>query len=175
MFLSADQATADFLAEKHLIVKQCNLLTNRLVVITPANEELELKSLADVADARITRLALAEPAVPAGKYGRQALGNAKVWDRVASKVVGGIDVRATLQFVARREVEAGIVYYTDAVGSSGVRIALEIPQELHEPIIYPLALVERQPKQDAAVRLFEYLQSDKATTMFQQHHFGKAK
>ena len=58
-------------------------------------------------------------------YARQALAKAGVLDKVQAKVVGGIDVSATLQFVARAEAEAGVVYHTDAlVKRLGPRLGL---------------------------------------------------
>lgn len=171
LFLSADQATADYLAGKNLVAGRRKLLRNRLVVITPWEHPLAIQSLKDLADERIVRLAVANPAVPAGEYAREALKKTGVWDRVQGKTVGGVDVRATLQYVALGEAEAGIVYYTDAAGSSKVRIALTIPEELHKPIEYPLVLIRRAAMQGAAQRLFDYLLSEPSAAVFQRHRF----
>ena len=73
LFLSADEATADYLAQKQLIAQRRDLLTNRLVVVVPADSDITIKVLRDIADPRIRRLALAEPKVPAGEYARQTL------------------------------------------------------------------------------------------------------
>lgn len=173
LFLSADQASADFLAEKKLAARRKNLLTNRLVVIVPDDSTAEIKTLADLT--QVKRVALAEAKVPAGEYARQALAKEKLLDSLKDKIIGGVDVRATLQYVARGEVDAGIVYHTDAVGQSKVRVALEIPPALHAPIEYPLVLIEREKKNPAAVKLYEYLLSDKAADIFRKAQFGIAK
>jgi molybdate transport system substrate-binding protein len=80
--------------------------------------------------------------------------------------VGGVDVRATLQFVARGEAEAGIVYLTDAVGNSKVRVALEIDPASHKPIEYPVALLKREPAHPQAARLYDFLAGEKAAEAF---------
>lgn len=170
LFLSADQANADFLAEKQLIAKRRNLLGNRLVVVTPADSKLMIGSLADLASGDVKELALALEKVPAGEYGRQALRKTGVWERVEGKVVGGEDVRATLAFV-ERGASAGIVYLTDTIGNSKVRVAFEVDAALHAPIEYPLVLIKREPMNPNAVKFFDHLSSEKAAQVFRAAKF----
>jgi molybdate transport system substrate-binding protein len=172
LFLSADQASADYLTAKQLVSDRRDLLTNRLVVVVPADSEVRVQQLRDLVDPHIRRLALAEPKVPAGEYARQALRKAGVWDTVDARVVGGIDVRATLQFVARGEAEAGLVYRTDALGESRVRVAVDIDPRLHDPIRYPLVLLRREPVKEGARRFYDYLGSQKAAQVFERAGFG---
>ena len=172
LFLSADQASADYLAAKQLVSERRNFLTNRLVVVVPTAADVGVRELRDLTDPRIRRLALAEPKVPAGEYGRQALQKAGVWDQVEGRVVGGIDVRATLQFVARGEAEAGLVYRTDALGQNRVHVAVEVDPELHNPIRYPLVLLRREPIKQAARRFYDYLGSEKTASVFERAGFG---
>jgi molybdate transport system substrate-binding protein len=172
LFLSADQASADYLAAKHLVSERRNFLTNQLVVVVPTTSDVGVQALPDLADPRLRRLALAEPKVPAGEYARQALRKAGVWDKVESRVVGGIDVRSTLQFVAHGEAEAGLVYRTDALGRSSVRVAVQIDPGLHDPIRYPLVLLRREPIKQAARRFYNYLGSEKTARVFERAGFG---
>jgi molybdate transport system substrate-binding protein len=172
LFLSADQASADYLAAQQLVSERRNLLTNRLVVVVPTNSEIGVKELRDLAEPRIKRLAVAEPKVPAGEYARQALKKTGVWETVEPRVVGGIDVRATLLFVARGEAEAGLVYATDALGESRVRVAVQVDPKLHDPIRYPLILLRREPMKEGARRLYDYLGSEKSVGVFERAGFG---
>jgi molybdate transport system substrate-binding protein len=172
LFLSADQASADYLAAKHLVSDRRNLLTNRLVVVVPMASDLAIRELRDLTDPRVHRLALAEAKVPAGEYARQALRKAGVWDKLESRVVGGIDVRATFQFIARGEAEAGLVYRTDALDQAKVRVQLEVDPRLHDPIRYPLVLLRREPIKQAARRFYDYLGSEKAARVFERAGFG---
>jgi molybdate transport system substrate-binding protein len=53
VFLSADERWADYLADKGLVARRRDLLSNRLVVVTPADQPLNLWSLADLADGEV--------------------------------------------------------------------------------------------------------------------------
>lgn len=174
LFLSADQPMADYLAGKGLVEQRRVLLHNRLVVVVPAGGELTLKELRDLADPRLKKLALAEEKVPAGEYAREALRRAEVWDQVKDRVVGGSDVRVTLQHV-ENGVEAGLVYYTDTVGNTKVKVAFEVDPKLHKPIKYPLVLIKRPRIKEAARRFHEYLGSEKAADVFRAAKFETPK
>jgi molybdate transport system substrate-binding protein len=175
LFLSADQASADFLATRGLVARRRNLLTNRLVVIVPADSELKISGLADLVVPAVKRLAVAEAKVPAGEYARDALRKAGVLERVASRFIGGVDVRQTLLFVARGAAEAGFVYLTDTIGNSRVRVAYEVPADLHRPIEYPLVVLQQGANKSAAVEFGEYLASPSAAEVFRAAKFGLAK
>jgi molybdate transport system substrate-binding protein len=174
LFLSADEDWADYLAKHDCVAERRTLLTNRLVVVLPADSQLSVHELGDLAVPAIRRLALAGPEVPAGRYARQALRGAGLWDRLRERVLDGGDVRAALTFVARGEAEAGMVYATDAAGNSRVRVALEVPADLHAPIRYPLVLLRREPIKSEARALYNYLASPEAAAVFRRAGFGVA-
>jgi molybdate transport system substrate-binding protein len=169
LFLSADDRWADYLADKGLVVQRRDLLSNRLVVVTPTARPLRLQRLDDLAGAEVTHLALALDPVPAGHYAREALQKAGCWPQLEKRVRECGDVRATLALVTRDEVQAGIVYATDALTSDKVRVALEVPEDLHSPIRYPLVLLRRGEGLAAARALYDFL--DGATA---RDHFRKA-
>ena len=170
LFLSADQANADYLGEKGMIAQRRDLLGNRLVVVVPADSSIAVSRLADLARADVKQLALAVEKVPAGEYAREALRAVGVWQSVEGKVVGGEDVRATLAFV-ERGASAGIVYATDPMGNSKVRVALHIDSALHRPVRYPLVLVKRASANPGAAKLYEYMTSEAAKAEFRRAGF----
>ena len=143
LFISADTKWADFLAEKDQVVRQQDLLGNRLVIVVPADSKIEVKKPEDLLAAGIEHLALGEPqSVPAGIYAKQALTKLGLWDQLKAKVVSAEDVRHALTYVETGSAEAGIVYATDAAVSKKVKVAAEIPEKLTGPVRYPLVLLK---------------------------------
>jgi molybdate transport system substrate-binding protein len=172
LFLSADNEWAEYLAKKNLVARVRPLLTNRLVVVVPADSQLSVHELRDVAGDPFKRLAIAAEGVPAGRYARRALDKAGVWKRVVGRVLEGKDVTAVLLYVARGEAEAGFVYSTDALSNSKVRVVYDVPEDLTGPIHYPLVTVRRERPNASADRFVDYLCGDAAGAVFRKAGFG---
>jgi|SRR5579884_1183539 len=172
LFLSADEAWADYLVEHQLVAQRCDLLSNHLVVVVNRQHPVRMERLTDLTGADVQRIAVADKEVPAGRYARQTLARAGLWSKIKDKVIQGGNVRATLMYVARGEADAGFVYATDAADSSAVEVSLTVPEELHVPIRYPLVLVRRESIQPEASALYDYLQSEAAGAVFRRHGFG---
>jgi molybdate transport system substrate-binding protein len=172
LFLSADEVCADELKKHDLVKDQVDLLTNELVIVVPADSSVEIKTVADLASPAIKRLALAGAEVPVGRYARQALRAAQTWDGVEGRVLNGGDVKATLNYVAMGEADAGVVYRTDPVGNGKVRVACEVPAGLHEPIRYPLVTVRQDHSAPGRDRFAAYLTSEPARAIFRRERFG---
>jgi molybdate transport system substrate-binding protein len=100
----------------------------------------------------VRKLAIGNPqTVPAGQYAQQLLTNLKLWEQLQPKLVLAEDVRQVLDYVARGEVEAGIVYASDVVAAQDkVVVAARAPADKHDPILYPIALVKESRHTDAA-------------------------
>ncbi|MEO6380347.1 MAG: molybdate ABC transporter substrate-binding protein [Caulobacteraceae bacterium] len=176
LFVSADEAWMDYLAEKKLIVpaSRAPFLSNKLVLIAPAGQPLKVDIKRGFPLAKLLgdgRLAMADPnSVPAGRYGKAALIKLGAWPAVEAKVAQAEDVRAALTFVERGEARAGIVYSTDAQASQKVTVVGVVPAGSHPPISYPLALVAGRSNADAA-KFRAYLLSAKGKAIFAKHGF----
>jgi molybdate transport system substrate-binding protein len=176
LFISADLAWMDYVAGKKLIKEdtRTNLLGNRLVLVAPADKAtpVEIKQGFDLAklvgDGKLAMGAV--DSVPAGKYGKAALEKLGVWSSVEGKVAGAESVRAALVLVSRGEAPYGIVYQTDAAADQGVKIVGTFPQESHEPIIYPVAILS-ESKSPAAAAYLDFLKSAKAAPFFEKQGF----
>lgn len=171
LFLSADERWADHLAAKGLVAERHDLLANRLVVVTPAAQSFKLQRLADLTGDDVKRVALALDPVPAGRYARESLKKAGVWEEIKGRVREAGDVRAALMLVARGEAEAGIVYATDAATTDKVRVALQVPAELHTPIRYPLVLVRRAENAREARAFYDFMDGKTAREQFHKAGF----
>src|SRR5437868_1039297 len=149
VFVSADREWMDYLQSRGLIepATRHDLLSNRLVLVAPADSKIQLKIQPNFALAEALgpagRLATGDPdSVPVGKYARSALTSLGVWSQVESKLVRAENVRAALVFVARGEAPLGIVYATDARAEPKVRVVDVFPASSHTPIVYPVAVVK---------------------------------
>jgi len=174
LFLSADEIQMDGLEKAGFILPgtRRSVLSNTLVVVVPADSPLEIASEKDLAGANVRGLALAEPSsVPVGVYSKKFLEGAGVWGALAAKVIPTENVRATLAAVESGNVEAGIVYKTDAVISKKVRIAFEVPAARGPAISYPFAVVKGAPHEAGARAFLAYLGSPAAGAVFVRYGF----
>ena len=147
-----------------------SVLSNTLVVVVPADSNLQIAGPADLA--RVRALALAEPqTVPAGIYTKEYLKRKGLWSRVVDRVIPTENVRAALAAVESGNTDAGIVYRTDAGISKRVRIAWEVPRAEGPKISYPFAVLAGSGRKEAARRLLGYLQSPSALAVFRRHGF----
>lgn len=172
VFLSADLAWADRLAERGLIAERADFLSNGLVLVTPADTLRDIRGAAGLADPGVERVAIGDPdSAPAGTYARAALHQLGLWEAVAPKAVRAADVRQALLYVERGEVDAGIVYATDAASSDRVREVADLTPHLPEPIRYAVALTQTGANDPAARSFYEFLQSDAARRRFEAAGF----
>lgn len=179
VFISADLDWMDYVDQRKLVRtgSRVNLLSNRLVLIAPADSKASLTIAPNFPLASTLgdgRLAMADPdSVPAGKYGKAALEALGVWNAVAPKVARAENVRAGLLLVARSEAPFGIVYSTDAAAEPKVRVVGTFAANLHPPIVYPAAILN-DSKSSAAEPLMRFLRSSDARIIWQKFGFATA-
>ncbi len=179
IFISADLDWMDYLDQRGLVLSdsRVNLLGNRLVLVAAkdVNTQITIAPHFDLAGAlKGGRLSIADPdSVPAGKYGRTSLISLGVWNGVVNHLVNAENVRVALSYVARGEAPLGIVYETDAQAEANVRVVGVFPENSHQPILYPAALVKNPnmaPSADARAFL-AFLSSPTAKTVFEKLGF----
>ncbi len=175
VFASADQVAMD----KAVTLKGVNrdsrqdFASNQVVVIVPAESKLRLADLKALASPNIKRVTYGNPAsVPIGRYAQAALEAVGQWDVVAAKAVLAQNVRQSLDYVVRGEVDAGFVFATDAalVGDK-VRVAYRVSSAT--PVTYPIAVTSttRQPR--AAHEFVDYVLSAPGQTILAKYGFLK--
>ncbi|MEN8422721.1 molybdate ABC transporter substrate-binding protein [Acinetobacter junii] len=177
IFISADVQWMDYLQKKQLVSAndRVNLLGNRLVVIAPKARPIKLKIDKSFDFTRVVQGKWCTgdtKSVPVGKYAKQALTSIGWWDKVSTRLVETEDVRAALNFVARGECQLGIVYATDAAISKNVVIIGTFPENTHQPIIYPIGLVEKNTE---SMKFYKFLQSSQAKKVFKKYGFSVLK
>ena len=177
VFVSAASKQMDALQQKNLLIPETrkNLLTNRLVLIIPKNAPT-LSSFRYFTRPEVKRLAIGEPkSVPAGQYDQELLANLKIFDPLKPKFVYGSNVRQVLTYVETGNVDAGIVYATDAKQSNRVRIGATAPSTLHSPIVYPVAVLKRSKNAATSRAFVQFLSSERAKAVFDKYGFTIAR
>jgi molybdate transport system substrate-binding protein len=175
LFVTADTESMDRAEKQGLLAPRTRrtMLRNTLVLIAPASSAIALKGLESLTDAAVRRIAIGNPAsVPAGRYAREALEQAGLWSALEPKYILAQNVRQALDYVARGEVDAGLVYATDAAIMAGkVRVASQAPTS--KPIAYPVAIVKDARNRAAAESFFQFLGSDAARSAFARYGFSQ--
>jgi molybdate transport system substrate-binding protein len=175
VFCSADQETMDKAEAENLLEAgtRANFARNALVVVVPAQSTLGVASLKDLTKSEIRHIAVGNPeSVPVGRYSKSALTASGLWNVLEPKIVNTQNVRQSLDYAARGEVEAAFVYRTDAaVLPDKVRIVLDVPTA--NPILYPLAVLKERNAKSAAKEFVAFVRSETAQKILQKYGFGK--
>jgi molybdate transport system substrate-binding protein len=174
VFISADEARMNAVERVGLVEPgtRRDLVSNSLVIAVPSDSTLKIRAPRDLAAAAVQKIAIGQPdSVPAGIYAKQYLKDAGVWDLLAAKIVPVGNVRAALAAVASGDVDAAIIYKTDALIVTSVRVAYEVPRKHGPKILYPAAVISNSSDKIAAKRLVDYLTSAEGRAVFKRHGF----
>jgi molybdate transport system substrate-binding protein len=174
IFFSADEGWMNELEKKNLIVKETRRspLSNSLVIVIANDSALKITAPRDLAASSFQKIALADPStVPAGKYAKEYLESFGIWNSVSRKVVPTDNVRAALAAVESGNVDAGIVYKTDAAISKKTKVVMEIPRSEGPKISYPIALLTDAKNVKAANDFLIFLRGQEAAGVFRKFEF----
>lgn len=158
-------------AAGRLTDRRVDLVRNDLVVIAPTGTARLADPFSTLAGD--DRVAIGDPeSVPAGAYARTWLQTSGRWDAVKDRLVFGTDVRAVRAFVSRGEAALGVVYRSDVVGRTDLRIVLEPPAAEQPAIVYPAAKIVGGGREAQA--FLDYLGTPAAAAVFRRHGFEPA-
>ena len=174
VFISAGEKQVNELEKENLLLEntRINLLKNEVVLIVPSNSSLFLIDYEDLVDGKIKTIGIGDPkSVPAGQYGMEVFDYLELSEKLNDKFVYGKNVRAVLSWVETENVDAGIVYKTDAVISTKVKIVEEAPAGSHRTIIYPAAIIKDSGLVEESQKFLDFLRGDKARKIFLKFGF----
>ena len=175
VFASADQETMDRAQKEGLVnaADRKDFVRNKLVLIVPVDAKTVPANLNDLTQAAYARVAIANPAsVPVGRYSQTALEAAKLWPAMQAKAINTQNVRQSLDYVARGEVDAGFVYATDAaIMKDKVKVAFVVP--LETTILYPIAKTAASSNAADATSFINYLATPAAQDILGKYGFAK--
>ena len=173
VFISAGKSQVDALLEKNLMDKESvvNLVGNDLVIVVGADNS-GVNSVQDLSKETVAKIGIGTPeSVPAGKYAKEAFTSLKLWDTLQPKFVMAKDVTQVLNYVETGNAEAGVVYKSDAQGSTKVKVVEAFPADSHKAITYPAGIVSATQQKEAAQAFLVYLQSSEAQDIFASYGF----
>jgi molybdate transport system substrate-binding protein len=173
VFISAGKKQVDALEKAGLLLAgtRRELLGNQLVLAVPAQAPQRPLSFAGLAADSIRRIAIGDTTVPAGDYANQSFSYYKISKEVAPKLVKLGSVRAVANAVAAGDVDAGVVYSTDAKANPKLRIVSKAPEISHAPIRYIGAMVATSRQLQAGKAYLSFLTSPEAQRRFRQDGF----
>ena len=179
VFFSAATSNMDTLAEEKLIDEDTvvDLLKNDVVLITPKDSKLGIKSFKDITKA--DTIAIGDPeSVPAGKYAKEIFTNLGVYNEVEKKASLGASVTEVLSWVAEGSADAGIVYATDAQteNTNGDDKEVEVvataeDSMMQTQVVYPVGVVSASTHKDEAKAFEDFLQTDEAKVILEKAGF----
>lgn len=140
---------------------------NVLVIAVPAGNSAGITGLADFADPDLT-LAACAPEVPCGAAADAVFAAAGV---VPSVDTLEEDVRAALTKVELGEVDAALVYTTDARSAGDAVEAIEILEAAEAVNVYPIVALEESTNPEAARAFIDLVLSDAGSSALQQAGF----
>ena len=183
IFASAALKDMEDLDRKGLIRpdSKINFAGNAMVLVVPNNSPLQGKSFQDLKDGRIKRIAIGNPkTVPAGRYAQEVLTSLNLWEGLREKLILAENVRQVLDYVARGECDAGLVYSTDArTRLKETKIISTAPEDSHRPILYPIGIIQGTKKESLAKEFIALLLSREGKDILHRHGFknvqGKTK
>ncbi len=148
------------------------IASNRLVVVSPSGLPPPA-GLEDLLRPEFERIAVGNVrTAPLGRYTREALQALGLWDRLRGRLVPAENARQVVEYVARGEVDAGIVYRTDArLLEHRVVMGPEIASRLHAPITYEGIVLAAPDKQSAALSFLDWLASEAGRAVLARYGF----
>lgn len=179
VFASANNTEMRSLVDASLVAQDApqTFLTNKLVVVLPADNPAGIDSLEDLSTSGI-KIVFAAEEVPVGRYTREALEkmNASFGsdfkDKVLANIVSNEDnVRQVVAKVQLGEADAGIVYTSDVVATPELQ-TIEIPTEFNVLAKYPIAPLIESTNSELANAFIAYVLSGEGQAILQKWGFG---
>ncbi len=175
VFASAAQKDMDEISRKGLIVtgSRVDFAANSVVLIIPVNSGNRIKSFEGLTSSDINRIAVGNfRTVPAGRYAEEVFNYYRMIPNIQNKLIFAENVRQVLDYVARGEADAGVVYSTDArVRGREVKVAATAPAASHKPVVYPIAVIKGTQNEAAARGFISFLRSPEGRKILEKYGF----
>ena len=129
-----------------------------------------LKTLKDLQDPRIKKIALANPDIaPYGAAAREALKKSDLWDTLQPKLVLGENIEQTRTFIQTGNADAGIIALSDA---KAPEISyMPIDDHLHAPLMHTIAVIKGTRNETCARQFITFVMSAEGMRVMTSYGF----
>ncbi len=166
---TADEETLAPLVAANLVGEPVVFAKNRLVWLR--RRDLALEPAAALLAREGTRLVLAGPDVPVGRYARTALARAGLLELAEQRLVSReLDVRGVVSKVALGEADLGIAYATDVPADESIA-AEELPDSAQVRARYPIAVIAASKHVETARAFADFTRSPPARVLLERAGF----
>ncbi len=175
VFISAAEAQMDNLQKQNLLLANTrkDLLGNKVVLIVPTGSTSGITSFQDLATSKVKKVAVGDPkSVPAGAYALLVFNEDNIAAQVKPKEVLGSNVSMVLTDVETGNVDAGIVYATDAMTSNKVQVVANAPDDINAKVLYPVAVIQASKNAAASQSYENFLFGSDAQAIFVKYGFS---
>ena len=175
IFASAAQKDVDEAIKLGLAMAdtRANFAINSVVLIIPSNGEIAIKSFEDLALNEVGKIADGNfKTVPAGRYAEEVFNFYKLLPSIREKLIYAENVRQVLDYVANNEVDAGVVYITDAnIRTKDVVVVTHAPEKSHKPVSYPICIIKDSKYKEESKAFISLLLSEEGSKILQKYGF----
>lgn len=169
VFASADEASMQKLVDAGDVKKMPEIFaTNRLAILVQRGNPKKIGGLADLTRSDV-RISLCGPAVPAGRYAREAFAKAGVTVPESSQE---FDVKAVVTRVTLGEADAGVVYVTDVRAAGTAVEAVAIPDAQNVTARYPVAVLKQAREPAIARDYVRFVRGAEGQAILARHGFS---
>ena len=174
LYFSADIAFPRALAKAGFAASEVRPYAVGRIVLWSAAMDARQMTLASLTDARVARVAVANPRhAPYGKRAEEALRASGLWDKVEPKLVYGENIAHAAQFVQSGNAQVGVIALALAVspelaGKGGYWL---IPDHLHAPLEQGFIITRRAQGNALAQRFADYMGSQAARAVMTRYGF----
>lgn len=172
-FLSAGNDQMDELVKLKLIVDSSRkgIAGNAIALVTPKKNTAVTK-FEDLSSEAVKKIAIGDvKTVPLGVYSTEVLQHLKLMEKLQSKFVYGTNAKQVLTYVESGNVDAALVYESDARSSESLRVVQIASSDSHSKILYEVALLKTSKQSTPAAKFLDFLQSSEAQDVFKRFHF----
>lgn len=168
VFASASDATMKTVVDAGLVEwTPATFTRNALVIVTPEGNPAKVTGLKDFANPNL-KIALCDAEVPCGAASAEVFEQAEI---VPQPDTLESDVKAVLTKVRLGEVDAGLVYATDAKTAAAEVEAIEFPEALDAVNNYGIVPLKAAPNPEAAAAFTEFILTARGVEVFEEAGF----